>query len=327
MKKFLTVSVILILLLTLASCTQKPTAEEELTKVTLVLDWVPNTNHTGFYVAQEKGFFAEQGLDVEIIQPVEGGSAQLIGAERGQFGVSYQEEVAYSRAADIPVVAVAAIIQNNTSGFASPASKNIATPSDFAGKKYGGWGSPVEIALIDALMSPYSKSVEDVEIVNIGSADFFTSVEKDVDFTWIYYGWTGIEAELRGFDINFILLQDIEEALNFYTPVIIVNETLIQENPEMIKSFLTATTKGYTYAIENPEDAAQVLLSKVPELDHNLVVASQKFLAEEYQADAPRWGMMKEEVWLNYTRWMLEAGLLEKNIDINQAFTNEFLPE
>jgi ABC-type nitrate/sulfonate/bicarbonate transport system substrate-binding protein len=323
----ITIMSVVFALLTGCNSVSEQTTETELEKVTVLLDWVPNTNHTGLYVAKAKGFFKEQGLEVEIIQPSEGGTAQLIAAGQGDFGISYQEEVTNARAMDIPVVAVAAIIQHNTSGFAAPVEKGIKTPKDFAGKKYGGWGSPMEIAMLEALMAPYGVSVDQVEIVNIGSADFFTSVEKDVDFAWIYYGWTGIEAELRGVELNFILLQDEDPALDFYTPVIIVEESLIEKNPELIRRFLEGVSRGYEFAIQNPEEAAEILLEYVPELNRDLVIASQKYLAKQYKADAPRWGEMKQEVWKTYADWMYERNLLPKNIDPSKAFTNEFLPK
>jgi ABC-type nitrate/sulfonate/bicarbonate transport system substrate-binding protein len=301
-------------------------SEEELTKVTVVLDWVPNTNHTGLYVAKGKGYFSEAGLDVDIVQPTEGGTAQLIAAGQGDFGISYQEEVVIARTMDMPVVAVAAIIQHNTSGFASPVEKGITSPADFPGKKYGGWGSESETAMLAAVMERYGASIDDLEIINIGSADFFSSVERDIDFAWIYYGWAGIEAELRGIELNFILLQDVEPALDFYTPVIIVNEELIAEDPQLISAFLQGATRGYSDAIENPREAAEIFLKHVPELDEELVYASQEYLAEQYQADAPRWGEMKKEIWETYSMWMYDRGLLERQINPEEAFTNEFLP-
>src|SRR4030042_6582353 len=161
----------------------------EMKKITVVLDWVPNTNHTGIYAAVANGNYAEEGLEVDIIQPTEGGSADLVAANKCEFGISYQEQVTYARTADtpLPIVAIAAVIQHNTSGFASPVAKNIKTPSDFEGKKYGGWGSPMEDALLKALMKKYGADFSKLEIVNIGASDFFTSVTRDVDFSWISY--------------------------------------------------------------------------------------------------------------------------------------------
>lgn len=303
--------------------------EQKLEKITVILDWVPNTNHTGMYVALENGYYKEEGLEVEIIQPTEGGSANLIAAGQGQFGVSYQEQVTYARTATepLPVKAIAAIIQHNTSGFGSPASKNIKTPKDFEGKKYGGWGSPMEEATLKGLMEKEGADFSKVEMVDIGSSDFFTSVENHVDFTWIYYGWDGIAAELRDFDLNFIKLQDVDAALDYYTPVIIANEDYLQQNPEIAKKFLRATSKGFEFSIDKPEEAGKALLKHVPELDEEMVIASQKYLAKEYKAEAPRWGEMKEEIWVNYGKWMLEKGLLENELDYEKAFTNDFLPE
>lgn len=338
-KRGLSISIIILLIIgLLAGCTDGEEPKEEgnsnneqevLEKVTVVLDWVPNTNHTGMYVAQENGYYEEQGLEVEIIQPTAGGSADLIAAGQGEFGISYQEQVVYARttADPLPVKAIAAIIQNNTSGMASPTLKDIESPKDFEGKKYGGWGSPIEEAMLKALMEQDGGDFEKVEMVDIGTSDFFTSVENHVDFTWIYYGWDGVAAEIKDFDINFIKLQDIEPALNFYTPVIIANETLLNDNPELAKKFLNATSKGYEFAIDNPEEAAEVLLKHVPELDEEIVTASQKYLANEYKAQAKRWGEMKEEVWTTYGNWMFDNDLLENQLESDKAFTNEFLPK
>jgi len=301
---------------------------QELKKITVVLDWVPNTNHTGIYAADANGYYAEEGLEVDIIQPTEGGSTDLIAAGKGEFGVSYQEQITYARTADtpLPVVAIAAVIQHNTSGFASPVEKNIKTPADFEGKIYGGWGSPMEDAVLKALMKKYDADFSKLEIVNIGASDFFTSVTKDVDFSWIYYGWDGISAEVKNFKINFILLQDLDPLLDFYTPVIITSEKTINENPELIKKFLRATSKGYEFAISNPVEAAKILTDRVPELDKNIIAASQAYLAEQYKGDANRWGEMKESIWGTFGNWMYENNLISIKLDASKAFTNEFLP-
>jgi ABC-type nitrate/sulfonate/bicarbonate transport system substrate-binding protein len=298
-------------------------------KITLLLDWVPNTNHTGLYVAKDKGYYAEEGMEVNIIQPTEGGSADLIAANQGEFGISYQEQVTYARTAEnpLPVKAIAAIIQHNTSGFASPAKNNIKTPSDFEGKKYGGWGSPMEEAILKGLMNKAGADFSTVKMVDMGAADFFTATQKDVDFAWIYYGWDGVTAEVRNVPVNFIKLQDVDPKLDFYTPVIVAHEELLKNEPELAKKFLNATAKGYKFAIENPEEAVDSLLKYVPEIDKNIAIPSQKYLAKEYISDAKRWGEMKGEIWENYGNWMYDNGLMNKKLDVTEAYTNEFLPE
>lgn len=304
-------------------------APEELTPVTVVLDWVPNTNHTGLYAAKANGYYEDAGLDVEIIQPTEGGTASLIAAGQGEFGISYQEEVTYARTAKepLPIKAIAAIIQNNTSGFASPVEKGIETPKDFEGKKYGGWGSPAEVAVLKGLMENESADYDQLEMVDLGALDFFAATKSHADFTWIYYGWDGVAAELKNIPINFIRLQDFEENLDFYTPVIIANEALIDENPELVKAFMAATSKGYEDAINSPEEAVQALLAEAPEVDGEIAAASQVYLAGEYAKGADRWGEMTLEKWTNYANWMYEQGLIESELDASEAFTNEFIPE
>lgn len=305
------------------------TTEPEVTDVTVVLDWVPNTNHTGLYAALEEGYFEEEGLRVSIIQPTEGGSADLIAAGQGEFGISYQEQVTYARTAEtpLPVKAIAAIIQHNTSGFASPADKGIVSPKDFEGKQYGGWGSPMEEAILKGMMDQQGADFDKLEMVSVGAIDFFTAVTEHVDFTWIYYGWDGVASEVKDFPINFIKLQDVDPSLDSYTPVIIANETLLDENPGLAKRFLRATAKGYEFAIAQPEQAVAHLLKHAPEIDKEIAVASQKYLANEYIGDADRWGEMQLSMWETYAAWMFDKGLIPSELKAEEAFTNEFLPE
>ncbi|MFD2670617.1 ABC transporter substrate-binding protein [Marinicrinis sediminis] len=301
--------------------------KKEKQKVTVVLDWTPNTNHTGLYVAQANEYYEEAGLEVEIIQPGDAGAANLVAAGQADFGVSYQEEVTYARTgSELPIVSIAAVIQHNTSGFAAPVEKNIKSPKDFEGKTYGGWGSPVEEQVMDSLMRTEGADVSKVDFISLGDSDFFAATERDIDFAWIFYAWTGIEAELRGKSIDMIYLQDYAEELDYYTPVLITNENLIAEQPELVQSFMNATTEGYEFAMREPDKAAEILIEAEPELNAELVKASQEWLADQYQADAPRWGEQKESVWNNYTQWMLDNELLEKPMDISKAYTNDFLP-
>ncbi len=305
-----------------------PTATVPPTHVVAMLDWFPNTNHTGLYVAQEKGWYREQGLEVEIIEPAEGSTlVQVVAAGQADFGISYQEEVSQARAEDVPIVSIAAIIQHNTSGFASPKDRNITRPKDFEGKRYGSWGSPIERAVLDVLMSCDGGDVDQVEFIDIGWADYFTVIQRDVDFAWIFYGWTGMEAELRGIPLDVVMLNDWSDCVpDYYTPVIITSEQTVAEEPDLVRSFLAATARGYEFAISNPAEAAEILLKYAPESNPDLVRRSQEWLSPRYQADAPRWGEQKLEIWQGYADWMADREVLPHHIDAEDAFTNEFLP-
>ena len=329
-KKYISIALAgALMLTTLSGCSKKEEkSANKGEKVTVVLDWTPNTNHTGLYTALENGYYKDQGLDVEIVQPPEGGAASLVASGKADFGISYQEEVTYAKTSDdpLPIKAIAAVIQHNSSGFASPKDKNIKTPKDFEGKIYGGWGSESETAAIKAVMEKTGADFDKVTIADIGQDDFFTATTNSVDFAWIYEGWDVVQAKLKNFDLNFIPLNQFDKRLDYYTPVIISNETLLNDNPELAKKFMKATTEGYQFAIDNPEEAAKILVKHAPEIDEELAIESQKFLASKYKDDAPRWGEMKDEVWNNYTAFLKEYGLINKDLKPEDAYTNEFLP-
>lgn len=294
--------------------------------LTVVLDWTVNTNHTGLFVAEALGYYAEEGLDVAIETPPETGAAAMVLSGSAQIGVSYQEEVTMARAAGQDLVAIAAILQHNTSGFAARAETGIERPRDFAGKRYGGWGSPIEEAMVRALLAQDGGDPDAVEIVPIGSLDFFAATEAGIDFAWVFEGWDAVAAELRDVEIDYIPLATVPE-LDYYTPVLVARRAWLDESLEVTRAFLRATRRGYLYAIENPEAAADILLEAAPELDAELVRASQRFLASRYIADEPRWGAMEEARWRDYADWLDERGLLEGEFDPGSAFTNAYLPE
>lgn len=300
---------------------------ETLTPVKLVLDWTPNTNHTGLYVAKEQGFFEEEGLDVEIMLPGEVGSNQLVASGQADFGVSYQERVIMARPEGLPLVSIAAVIQHNTAGYASPTDKNIQSPKDFEGKKFGGIGVPLQESMMRSIMEQNDADVDKVEFINIGQSDWFTAIERDVDFSTVYYGWTGIEAELRGLDINMMFYTDVSEGFDFYTPVLVTSEEMIENNAETVRKFVHAAAKGYEFAIENPSDAADILIDSVPDLNPDLVKRSQEWLADRYQDDAPQWGIQELERWEMPIDYLYESGITDEKTDPEASFTNEFLPE
>lgn len=305
-----------------------PTASVEPVTVTLMLDWVPNTNHTGIFVAQAKGFFGEAGLEVEIIQPGEVFAEQAVVGGAADFGVSFQEQVTLARADDIPIVSIAAIIQHNTSGFASRAELAVETPADWEGLRYGSYGNPFEEPTLRVLMECDDGDFDKLEIVNTGFADPLALLdEKQTDLAWIFYAWQGVQADIQGIDLGIIMMEDWFDCIpDYYTPVFIVHEIAISERSELIRKFLLAISRGYEYTIDHPDEAATILLDAVPELGEELVRASQAWLSPRYKADAPRWGEQNFSVWDDYSKWMAKNNIIPTPIDASAAFTNDFLP-
>jgi len=334
MKRIMT-PIALVLAMGLTSCggaapTPTPaTPTPKPTPVTLMLDWVPNTNHTGFFVAQEKGYFTEAGLQVTIIQPGEVFAEQAVVGGAADFGVSFQEQVTLARADEgAPLVSLAAIIQSNTSGFATRAEQGADSPADWEGLRYGSFGSPFEAPTLIALMECAGGDFNQLRVVNTGFSDPLALLaEKQTDLAWIFYAWQGIQAQQQGLALNIEMMSEWFNCIpDYYTPILITSEQTIKERPEVVRAFVGAVSRGYTFAIENPDEAASLLLKAAPELDEKLVRASQAWLSPRYRGEAPRWGEQKLSVWDNYSRWLAENGVLDAPIDAQAAFTNDFLP-
>ncbi len=301
---------------------------DSLTPVTVILDYVVNTNHTGMYVALDKGYYRDAGLDVTIVEPTEGATATLIAVGKGDIGVSYQEDVTIARTSvdPLPVKAIAAIIQHNTSGFATYADKQITSVKEFEGKTYAGWGGPGEEAVLKAVMSGAGADFARLNRV-ISDGAGFAALAGSVDIEWFFEGWDNVKCALADFPIHYMELRALDERLDYYTPVLIANDRTIGERPEMLRAFLKATEQGYRYAIEHPEESAALLSRYAPDYSPELLSRSQAYLAGKYQDDAPQWGMMRDEVWNRYTDFLLEYGVIDAPIDAKECYTNAFLPE
>lgn len=330
MKKIIVLLLSFALMLSLMGCTGSP-AKDEAESITMVLDWTPNTNHTGIFVAQAKGYFEEAGLTVEIVQPPEDGAVALVASGKAQFGVSFQDSLAPAFVGDaaLPVTAVAAVIQHNTSGIISLAGQGMDRPKGLEGKKYATWDMDVEKATIRDVMEADGGSFDLVKLIPSTVTDEVSALQSgSVDAIWIFYAWAGVACELAGLDTDYFAFADIDGVFDYYTPVIISGDTWLQENPDTAKAFLAALSKGYSYAIENPTEAADILMEAAPELKANsaLVYASQEYLADKYTADAGRWGEFDSERWAAFFNWLNEKELLEKKIDPYHGFSNEYLP-
>jgi ABC-type nitrate/sulfonate/bicarbonate transport system substrate-binding protein len=326
MKRISLILTILFTILISTSCSSPD--EEELTQVTLMLDWVPNTNHTGIFVAEANGYFENAGLDVRIIQPGEVYPEAAVIGGSADFGISFQEQVTLARAASVPIVSVAAVLQHNTSGFASLTELNVTSPKDFEGLRYGAYGNPFETPTLKVLMECAGGDFDKLEIVNTGYADPLALIaEKKTDLAWIFYAWQGFQAEQQGIDIDVVMMKDWFDCIpDYYTPVVIASEDTISNRPDVVRAFTGALSRGYEFAVQNPDEAADLLIAAVPELDPELVKASQNWISQYYQAEAPRWGEQKESIWQGYSDWMVKNGILQNSISGKDAFTNEFLP-
>lgn len=326
MKKIVALLLAAMMACSVTACGDKDTGLE---KVTFVLDWTPNTNHTGIYVADALGYFEEAGIEVEIQQPPEDGASVLVASGKADFGVGFQDSMAAAIAGEdaLPITAVAAIIQHNTSGIISNAGNGMDVPKGLEGHSYATWNGAIELATLEAVVEADGGDFSKVEMIPSTVTDEVSALKTNsVDSIWIFYGWAGVKTELEGLETDYFEFAEIDPVFDYYTPVIIANDSFLKEKPETAKAFLAAVSKGYEYAIENPEEAADILCEAAPELDKELVVESQKYLAAEYKAEAERWGEIDAARWNAFYQWINDNKLVENEVPLDTAFSNDYLP-
>lgn len=299
------------------------------TEITMVLDWTPNTNHTGLYVAEEKGYFADAGLKVSIVQPPDGGATDMVASGGAQFGIDFQDTLAAAFGSDhpLPITAVGAVLQHNTSGLVSLKKNGIDSAGKLEGHSYATWDSPIEQAVLKSVVEEDGGDFGKVNLISTYVEDIVAGLNSDIDSVWIYYGWDGIKLEQEGIDVNYLPLAEMNPVFDYYSPVIIGNNDFLQGRPEVAKAFLAAVQKGYEYAAAQPSDAADILLKAVPELDEKLVQSSQEYVSKEYLAEADHWGVIDADRWNAYYSWLNEKELVEQDIPENAGFDNSYLPE
>jgi ABC-type nitrate/sulfonate/bicarbonate transport system substrate-binding protein len=308
-------------------------------KVRLALDWTPNTNHTGIYVAQARGWYAENGIDLEILPYSPANTPDtLVGTGQAEVGISFTEAVVTDRVNKLPVKSIAAILQSNTSALATLKGSGLDTPAKLEGKRYAGFGSPYEEPVIKTVLRNAGAPNGDFRIITTNVFGYQALVAGQADFMWMFAGWDGVQAQLAGVELNLFMLTD-HGVPDYYTPVIIANEAFLTEKPEEARRFLAATARGYESAVSSPEEAASVLVQQAPAgtfESSELPIASQKYLAKYLFAEGGRWGMQTLKRWTDYPRFIAETGLLKdangkvvkpEDLDYQAMFTNDYLPQ
>ena len=326
--KFLWVGLSLGLLCLLFACGKKASSSSG-QKIDFILDWSPNTNHTGLYVAKEKGYFKEAGLDVDIKLPPEDSTSDLIINGKAPFGIYFQDSMTKKLEKGAEITAVAALVEHNTSGIISKKAAKITNPKDLAGKKYGTWNDPIELGMIKTLVQSQAGSFEQIEKVPNNDSNSTTPIENGLfDAAWIYYGWDGLMAQSQGMETNFFYMRDYVPAFDYYSPVIIANNQYLKEHKKEAKKFIQAVKKGYQYAMEHPQEAADMLIKNAPELKNkrDFVLASQEYLSKQYAEKKENWGQFDADRWNAFYQWAKDNHLTQKDLR-DQGFTNEFIKD
>jgi ABC-type nitrate/sulfonate/bicarbonate transport system substrate-binding protein len=322
------IALLLLPIVLLAAGCGSSQASSHLTKVTLMLDWTPNTNHSGFYLAKARGYYKQAGLDVKIVQPGQQDSLTALGSGSVNFAVSFQEELIPAQEQGVPVESIGAILSTNTSSLVSLASDNITRPRDLEGKTYGGSGGALEKQLVSNLVTCDGGDASKVKFANVDTTDYQNGLQRhQYDAAWLYNGWEVINLRDQNIPINTISFSDYKNCIpDWYTPLLAASRSEIAQKPAMVKAFMQATAHGYQDAIADPNAAADALLQGAPGLDPKLVHASATYLAKYYAKPGEPWGYEDRDIWTRFGRYLQTAGLISKPVDVDTAYTNQFVP-
>ena len=319
---------VLLLISLLAAACGGDSEPEELTDVSIALDWFPWSNHSGLYVAQVRGYFEDEGLNVNIYVPGDPSTVlQTVAAGRDDFGISYQPELLIARNQGIEAVSIMALVQHPLNSVMALTESGIAEPKDLKGKKVGAPGLPSDEALIDSMLRHQGLTIDDVEMVNVGFDLVPALISKNVDaIVGAYWVHESISANNQGFDLNIMRMEE-NGIPDFYELVIVASEDKIANNPEIVQKFVQAVTRGYLDAIADPLDAVAVLKAEKPETDLEIENPGVALLAPLWATDNGVFGWQEKARWEEFANWMVETGQLESAEGATAAYDNSFVEE
>ncbi|MFC4377680.1 ABC transporter substrate-binding protein [Nocardia halotolerans] len=303
--------------------------------IRFALDWTPNTNHVGLYVALQRGYFADAGLDVQVLPYNNTSVDTVIDAGNAEFGISTHNSSTFARASGARVKSVLAPLQHWATGIGVRADRaDLASPKDLDGKTYAGFGDPGEREALQQVIRNDGGTGDFTSVV-LGSSAYEAVYSGKADFTVSYLAWEGIEAEHHGTPMRYFKYTDFGFP-DAYAIVIDANEGWLADNPDRAAQFVQALQRGYRFAADNPDAAAQDLIDANPGAftDEALVFESQRMLAEQFMTDAEgKVGTQTVEQWSANSSFLYRSGLLTgpdgkpltTEPDWSTYFTNEYL--
>ncbi|MFJ2837788.1 ABC transporter substrate-binding protein [Nocardia sp. NPDC087230] len=305
--------------------------------IRFALDWTPNTNHAGLYVALQRGYFADAGLDVQVLPYNNTSVDTMIDAGNAEFGISTHNSSTFARASGAQVKSVLAPLQHWATGIGVRADRaDLASPKDLDGKTYAGFGDPGEREALQQVIRNDGGRGDFTSVV-LGSSAYEAVYSGKADFTVSYLAWEGIEAEHHGTPMRYFRYTDFGFP-DSYAIVIDANEGWLAQNPDRAAKFVQALQRGYQFAADNPDAAAQDLITANPGAftDEKLVFESQRMLAEQFMKDAQGTvGTQTVEQWSANSGFLYRSGLLTgpdgkpltTEPDWSTYFTDEYLAD
>ena len=307
------------------------------TTVRLALDWTPNTDHTGFFVARSKGWYRDAAIDLQILPYATTSPEALLAAHQAECGISFQDSMTFAVAAGADILSVAAILQKTASAIGVLADGPLQRPRDLDGKTYAGFGYPNEVPTLKSVIKA-DGGTGDFKVATLDAAAYEALYSKKADFTIPFTAWEGVEAQQRGIKLRYFQFADYGFP-QFYQVVLACDRQWLERDPDAAKRFVGATARGFQFAADNADKAAAILVSENPgvfDANKDLPKASQEFLDQgRYLVDGSgTFGTQTLEQWRGYSKFLFDQGLLvdgagkplAKEPNYARLFTDQFLP-
>lgn len=308
---------------------RRQASAQELTPVTLALDWYPNANHAGIYMAQDRGYFEAAGLDVEIFTPADPTTVlQTVGAGRDTFGITYHFDVLQARSQEVPVVSVAALVQHPLNSLMVLEESDILSPADLGGRTIAVTGVPSDEVMLDTMLRANGLSIDEVEIVNVGF-DLMPAVMSGRADAAIGVYWTHetILAEREGSPMRYFRVEE-HGVPDYYELVLVAGEDTIANEAATVTAFLGALRQGYDDALADLDGALALLLAESPDLVEEVEREGLELLSPLWTGeDGAPFGTQTADRWEAYATWAIEEGLLPEDTDWEAAYRDDLFPE
>lgn len=303
------------------------TDNKDLREVNVVLDWYPNAIHTFLYTAIERGYFAEEGLDVKIHFPANDNDAlALVAAGKAEIGMYYQQDVIQAVANQgTGIKSIGAIVQSPLNVILSLKDKNITKPEDLVGKTIGYGGTVLSEALVKCMMENVGADASDVNMINVGFELMSSMTTGNVDATiGCLVNHEVPQLEEEGFDVNYFSVSGYGIP-NYYEEVFLTNDDLLENEPEVVAGFLRAAKKGFDDFKADPDGCLAILMNNQNEANFPLTQSveeqSCKTLLPLMETADAEFLSQTEECWQENIDWMLENGLIDQSVDVADVMT------
>ena len=288
-------------------------------KIKVVLDWFANTNHTGFLLAQKKGYFAQKGLEVEIFGEVHGvmdlhGADVVLGPE-----ISMLEKIAEG----VKITAIATLTQKCDSGIVSLKEAGITRPRELEGKRLTHWTPAWFHAAISRVVEADGGDYSKVKLVNMDVGDIVATLGHVADATWVYENWENQVLLEAGKEINYFNLGDVDPIFDFCAPAMAASHDILEKNPDAVRRFLNVLDKAFQEVAKNPESTVLEVRDMLPaDATDSLLIRSQKHLAPILLDENGHWGRISALRWDRMADFLVKKGILSKRME--REYTNEY---